>query len=43
MAWRDPKWKMQRTYLCTNKEVFDTELYAIEEALWIVLENGQVR
>lgn len=36
-ARRDPEWKMQRTYLGINKEVFDAELYAMGEALGIVL------
>lgn len=42
MAWNVPEWKMRKTYLDTNKEVFDTELYAIGEALEIAVKNGGV-
>lgn len=36
-AWRNPYWKMQKTYLGTNKEVCDTELYAMGDAMEIAL------
>lgn len=37
-----PEWKTGKTYLGTNKQVFDAEVYAIEEVLDIALRNGQV-
>lgn len=35
------EWKNQRTYLATNKEVLDEELYGMGEALGIALRNGR--
>lgn len=32
---RNPAWRTGKTYLGTNKDVFDTELYVIEKALGI--------
>lgn len=42
VAWCNPEWKMQWTYLGTNKEVFYAELYVIGEALGIALRNRQM-
>lgn len=39
VAWYHSKWKTQRTYLGTNKELFDAELYSMREALLIVQQN----
>lgn len=38
----DPKWKTQNSNLGTNKETFNTELYAVGEALEIILKNGRL-
>lgn len=35
VAWREPKWKTQKTYLSINKGVFDAELYEIGKAVKI--------
>lgn len=42
VSWYDHECRMQKNYLGTNKEGFDAELYAIGEALEIVLKNGRV-
>lgn len=41
VTWCDPESMTWKTYLSTNKELFDTELYIIEEALEIALRGGQ--
>lgn len=37
VVWRDTELRSRKTYMGTNKEVFDEDLYAIGEAL----ENSQ--
>lgn len=32
VAWCNPSWRTWRTYLGTNKKVFDAEFYPIEKA-----------
>lgn len=39
VALKGTEWKSWRTYLVTNKEVFDTELYVIGMALNIILRD----
>lgn len=39
VAWRDPRWRIRKTYLDTNKEVFDPDLYAVGELLRIALRD----
>lgn len=39
MAWRQTKWKTWKTYLGTNKQVFDAKLYVIGEAIYITLKG----
>lgn len=41
VGWRHPGWKTRKTYLGTNKEVFNAKLYPIREALGIVLKSGR--
>lgn len=36
-------WNTQKTYLGTNKEVFNAELYTMGDALEIALKNRRVR
>lgn len=43
VAWYNPWWKMWKTFLFTNKEVFDAELYAIREALRVALWERQTK
>lgn len=43
VAWQDLEWKTRKTYLVTNNEVFNAELYVIWEVAEIALKNGQVR
>lgn len=38
----DPDSKRQKSYLRTNKETFDAELYGILEALGMTLKKGRV-
>lgn len=41
MTWRQTEWRTWKTYLGKNKEVFNTELYAIGETLSIDRKRGQ--
>lgn len=41
VAWKKTEWKTWKTYLRTNKEVFNMELYVIGKALSIALNCGQ--
>lgn len=42
MVWCSPEWKTRKIYPGTIKEVFNTELYAIVEALDIALKKERV-
>ena len=43
VAWKNAggKWEFRKAYLGKNKEVFDAELYAVDQALEIALQGGR--